>query len=70
VIEKHHPKAMLLRLDMAIRQAALAGGKWKQVYEDDRYSILVPADSDLPARPPKEITYLDGKGGMLRPYMP
>lgn len=69
-IEKHHPKAMLLRIDMAIRQAALAGGKWKQVYEDARYSILVPADSDLPALPPKEITYLDGKGGMMRPYMP
>lgn len=70
VIEKHHPKSMLLRLDMAIRQAALAGGKWKQVYEDDRYSILVPTDSELPALPPKEIAYLDGKGGMLRPYMP
>jgi len=70
VIEKHQPKAMLLRLDMAIRQAALAGGKWKQVYEDDRYSILVPTISDLPSIPPKAITYLDGKGGMLRPYMP
>lgn len=70
VLEKHKPKALLLRLDMAIRQAALAGGKWKQVYEDDRYSILVPTESPLPAIAPKELTYLDGKGGMLRPYMP
>jgi hypothetical protein len=70
VLEMHKPKALLLRLDMAIRQAALAGGKWKQVYEDDRYSILVPTESHLPAVAPKELTYLDGKGGMLRPYMP
>lgn len=70
VLEMHKPKALLLRLDMAIRQAALAGGKWKQVYEDDRYSILVPTESHLPAVVPKELTYLDGKGGMLRPYMP
>ena len=70
VLEKHKPKALLLRLDMAIRQAALAGGKWKQVYEDERYSILVPTESPLPAVAPKELTYLDGKGGMLRPYMP
>ena len=70
VLEMHKPKALLLRLDMAIRQAALAGGKWKQVYEDERYSILVPTESPLPAVAPKELTYLDGKGGMLRPYMP
>lgn len=70
VIEKHRPTAMLLRLDMAIRQAALATGQWKQVYEDDRYSILVPAGSPLSAVTPRAITYLDGQGRMTRPYMP
>lgn len=70
VIEKHNPTAMLLRLDMAIRQAALATGKWKQVYEDARYSVLVPASSDLPTVEPRAVTYLDGQGRMIRPYMP
>ena len=70
VLEKHRPSALLLRLDMAIRQAALATGSWKQVYEDDRYSVLVPTASDLPEVTPKAITYLDGQGQMLRPYMP
>lgn len=70
VIEKHHPSAMLLRLDMAIRQSALATGHWKQVYEDSRYSVLVPATNDLPEMKPKEVTYLDGQGRMIRPYMP
>jgi hypothetical protein len=70
VLEKHRPSALLLRLDMAIRQAALASGSWKQVYEDDRYSVLVPAASDLPEVAPKAITYLDGQGQMLRPYLP
>ena len=70
VLEKHHPTAMLLRLDMAIRQAALASGSWKQVYEDERYSVLVPSSRNLPTVMPKSVVYLDGKGGMLRPYMP
>ena len=70
VIEKHKPTAMLLRLDMAIRQAALASQQWKQVYEDDRYSILVPAASPLPSLDVKAVTYLDGQGRMIRPYMP
>lgn len=70
IIEKHQPSAMLLRVDMAIRQAALAGGKWKQVYEDDRYSILVPSDSSLPVVPIQRINYLDQDGGMIRPYLP
>lgn len=70
VIDKHNPSAMLLRLDMAIRQAALATGRWKQVYEDARYSVLVPAVNDLPKTEPKEVTYLDGQGRMVRPYMP
>jgi hypothetical protein len=70
VLEKHQPSALLLRLDMAIRQAALASGSWKQVYEDDRYSVLVPAATNLPEVAPKAITYLDGNGQMLRPYLP
>ena len=61
---------MLLRQDMAIRQAALASGEWKQVFEDDRYSVLVPKFSSLPEITPQDVTYLDGKGGMVRPYMP
>ena len=70
ILEKHQPSALLLRLDMAIRQAALASGSWKQVYEDDRYSVLVPAATNLPEVAPKAITYLDGTGQMLRPYLP
>jgi hypothetical protein len=70
LLEKHQPNALLLRLDMGIRQAALASGHWKQVFEDARYSILVPTATDLPEVSPKKLTYLDGKGGMVRPYMP
>ncbi|MCK6390856.1 MAG: hypothetical protein L6Q40_07510 [Azonexus sp.] len=72
LVERHAPQAMLLRLDMAIRQAALASGKWKQVYEDARYSVLVPASFaiELPEVRPAEVTYLDGKGKLIRPYMP
>lgn len=72
LLEKHKPNAMLLRLDMAIRQAALASGHWKQVYQDDRYSILVPASyvMEIPEVKPLPVKYLDGEGRMLRPYMP
>jgi hypothetical protein len=72
LVEKHAPDAMLLRLDMGIRQAALASGKWQQVYQDERYSILVPASFtiEIPEVSPKKLTYLDGNGGMVRPYMP
>lgn len=70
VLEKHQPKAMLLRHDMAIRQAALAGGEWKQVYQDARYSILVPSSTDVQEVKPAKVTYLDGQGRMVRPYMP
>ena len=72
LVEKHAPHAMLLRLDMGIRQAALTSGKWKQVYQDERYSVLVPASFtiEIPEVKPMPLTYLDGQGRMLRPYMP
>ena len=72
LIDKYQPNAMLLRLDMAIRQAALASGKWKQVYQDARYSILVPASflMEMPESPPAAVVYLDGNGRFIRPYMP
>lgn len=72
VIEKHAPEAMLLRHDMAIRQAAIASGKWRQVYQDQRYSVLVPSsfNIEIPEVRPTPITYLDGNGKLIRPYMP
>lgn len=70
LLERHKPDALLLRQDMGLRQAALASGQWKQVFEDMRYSILVPASTDLPEAAPKDLTYLDGHGQMLRAYMP
>lgn len=70
LIAKHHPDALLLRHDMAIRQAALASGQWKQVYEDARYSVLVPIHSTLAAVSPSTPDYLDADGRLLRPYMP
>ena len=70
VLLDHQPAALLLRHDMAIRQAALATGRWKQVFEDARYSVLVPASSPLPEVLPAKLTYLDPDGRMLRPYMP
>lgn len=70
LIEKHKPEAMLLRVDMAIRQAALAGGKWKQVYQDKRYSILVPTEHALPAVPVEAVEYLSPEGRLTGKYMP
>jgi hypothetical protein len=70
LVEKHRPEAMLLRLDMAIRQAALASGRWKQVFEDARYSILVPSSHPMPGIGGKAVAYLDGEGARIRPYMP
>ena len=69
-IEKHAPEAMLLRVDMAIRQAALAEGKWKQVYQDARYSILVPTQSALPEVPIVPVEYLSPEGKIIGKYMP
>ena len=70
LITKYQPSAMLLRQDMAIRQAALAGGNWKQVYEDPRYSILVPTSSSLATVPPSSVAYVDADGRPLRPFTP
>ena len=69
-IDRHRPDALLLRHEMAVRQAALASGKWKQVFEDERYSVLVPMDSNLPEIEPKQIVFLDGRGHLVRPYLP
>jgi hypothetical protein len=71
ILEQHQPGSLLLRQDMALRQLALASGQWKQVYEDARYSILVPMSAiALPAIPPSSVRYLDANGGMVRLYMP
>lgn len=72
LVERHAPQAMLLRHDMAIRQAAIASGKWRQVYQDQRYSVLVPSsfNIEIPEVRPTPITYLDGNGKLIRPYMP
>ena len=70
LIERHQPEAMLLRVDMAIRQAALASGQWKQVYEDPHYSVLVPASSVLPSVTPANPVYIDSNGRPLRRYTP
>lgn len=69
-VRANNPQAMLLRLDMGIRQAALAGGNWKQAYQDERYSVLVPVSSPLPSIRPSVPAYLDQNGRPLRPYMP
>ncbi len=70
LIERHDPHAMLLRVDVALRQVALASGKWKQVFEDERYSVLVPTTSGLPEVPPRHLAYLDGSGHLIRSFMP
>lgn len=70
LLATYHPEAMLLRHEMAIRQAALAQGSWKQVYEDTHYSILVPSESALASVPPSLPVFLDEKGRLIRPYMP
>ncbi|MDR3212972.1 MAG: hypothetical protein LBT71_03495 [Azoarcus sp.] len=41
LLDLFKPQAMLLRREMAIRQVALASGCWKQVFEDERYAILI-----------------------------
>ncbi len=69
-VAEHQPDVLLLRHDMAIRQAALASNAWKQVFENDRYSILVPVSSDLSPVPVSKIAYLDPDGRPIRPYMP
>ena len=70
LIERYKPNAMLLRVDVALRQVALASGNWKQVFEDERYSILVPAQSPLPEEPPHDLKYLDGSGHLIRYFIP
>lgn len=70
LIERYKPNAMLLRVDVALRQVALASGNWKQVFEDERYSILVPAQSPLPEEPPHHLKYLDGSGHLIRYFIP
>ncbi len=72
LLDRHEPTALLLRRDAAIRQAALASGRWKQVFEDVRYSVLVPSSFmiEIPEVAPTQVKYLDGQGRMIRPYMP
>ena len=70
LLAQHRPKALLLRVEMALRQAALASGQWKQVYEDEMYSVLVPLAAPLTAVPPATKRFIDDEGRMLRPYMP
>lgn len=70
LIAEHRPSSMLLRVEMALRQVALTSGQWKQVYEDEMYSVLVPASSPLPGLTPKPKRFFDEQGRMLRPYMP
>jgi hypothetical protein len=41
-LAKWSPNALLLRVDTALRQAALATGEWCQVYEDDYFSVVIP----------------------------
>lgn len=41
-VAKWAPNAMLLRVDTPMRQAAVASGAWCQVYEDTRFSVLLP----------------------------
>lgn len=70
LIDRYKPNSMLLRVDVALRQVALASGDWKQVYEDERYSILVPSPSPLPEEPPHRLKYLDGSGHLIRYFIP
>lgn len=71
LLDRYLPETMLLRNDMAIRQLAMASGRWKLVFEDDRYSVLRPASDDtLPALTPRPIRYLDESGRLVRNYLP
>lgn len=73
VVNRHEPKVMLLRNDMALRQVMLETGNWKAIYVDDRYAVLVPNTPEndrFPFITPAPIAYLDDKGRMVRHYMP
>lgn len=70
LLEQYAPSALLLRNDMAIRQAAMATGAWKQVYQDNKYSVLVPAASHLAEVASVAPEYLDEDGRMQREYLP
>ena len=69
-IQKHNPNVMLLRVDMAIRQAALTSGQWKQVYQDQRFSVLVPSSNPLPSVAETIPKFLDDKGHLTVVYKP
>lgn len=70
LLDEHKPSCLLLRQDMALRQTALAGGQWKQIFQDARYSVLVPSSSSLDEVPVTAVAYIDKDGRPLRPYMP
>ena len=69
-LAKLRPSAMLVRQETAICQLVEASGLWKRVFEDDRYVVLAPADSQFPTVVAKPTTLLDGNGHFLRAYRP
>ena len=70
LIEEYPPSALLLREEMAIRQTLLASGKWKQVFQDKKYSVLVPIETNLPEVNVSDSVFLDSTGKLVRPFMP
>lgn len=69
-LDRMNPATLLLRHEVALRQLALASGHWKLVYQDDRYSVLVPVGSGVPEVPARSLEYLDGHGRLIRNYRP
>jgi hypothetical protein len=65
-----HPAAMLVRQETAICQLAEGSGRWKRVFQDDRYAVLASAESRLPAVLARPTTLLDAQGRFVRPYRP
>lgn len=70
VVQRYKPEAMLLRHEMALRQVALASGGWRQVWYDDRYSVLVPTGAARPIETPPAIALVGPDGAPVRRYLP
>lgn len=71
LLKRYKPEALLLRHEMALRQVALASGAWRQVWSDNRYSVLVPKQDAKPVESyaPK-IAFVGPDGEPVRRYLP
>lgn len=62
LLAHYQPGALLLPRSTALRQLALASKQWKLVYDDERYSVLLPMDHALPSVAPLPFSYMQPDG--------